>query len=59
MKEFANTVNLGLCACGGQIYATTEPPAVIHERPECKQFLELEPDKFLTYVRRSRGIGDN
>ncbi len=48
--------SLGLCPCGRKIYADVEKVAVMHEEPACEKFLELEPDKFLTYVRRSRGI---
>jgi hypothetical protein len=48
--------SLGLCPCGRQIYADVRQGAVMHEEPACKKFLELEPDKFLTYVRRSRGL---
>lgn len=50
--------DLGLCPCGKKIAASTDPPAVIHAVPYCKEFLYLEPDEFLTYVRRSRGIPD-
>jgi hypothetical protein len=53
-----NPEDLGLCACGRRIYADVKHGAVVHEVPFCKAFLELEPDKFLTYVRRSRGIPD-
>jgi hypothetical protein len=42
-----------------RIYADVEQCAVVHEIPWCKQFMELEPDEFLTYVRRSRGIPDS
>jgi len=49
---------LGLCACGKAIFAIVEAGAVVHEVPYCKEFLELEPDEFLTFVRRSRGIPD-
>lgn len=47
---------LGLCPCGRQIYADSKQGAVIHDMPACQNFLELEPDKFLTYVRESRGL---
>jgi len=50
--------DLGLCVCGRRIYASTQPPAVMHELPCCEKFLELEALEFLTYVRRSRGIPD-
>jgi hypothetical protein len=56
--ENVNGTNLGLCVCGRRIYADVQQGAVIHDVPVCKMFLELEPDKFLTYVRRSRGIAD-
>jgi hypothetical protein len=57
--ESLNPTDLGLCPCGGKIYADTDQCAVIHEIPYCKPFRDLEPDKFLAYVRRSRGIADN
>lgn len=52
--------DLGLCACGQRIYSCIIEgiPAVMHELPYCRKFADLEPDKFLTYVRRSRGIPD-
>ena len=49
---------LGACPCGKAIFAIVEVCAVVHEVPYCKKFLELEPDEFLAYVRRSRGIPD-
>jgi hypothetical protein len=45
---------LGLCPCGGRIFASINPPAVMHAQPECDKFRELEPDDFLAYVRRTR-----
>ncbi len=50
--------SLGMCVCGRQIYANVERGAVAHEMPECAAFEVFEPDEFLTYVRRSRGIPD-
>lgn len=50
--------SLGRCPCGKKIWADTQSYAVMHEIPYCQAFLKLEPDKFLTYVRRSRGIPD-
>lgn len=49
---------LGLCPCGKEIAASMDPPSVVHGLPYCEKFLALEPDEFLTYVRRSRGISD-
>lgn len=52
---------LGKCACGQDISASTnfEPvPAVAHALPYCKEFEQMDPVDFLTYVRRSRGIPD-
>jgi hypothetical protein len=49
---------LGLCVCGRPIYVDIKSCAVLHVLPYCYKFLELEPDEFLTYVRRSRGIPD-
>jgi hypothetical protein len=51
-------IYLGRCVCGRRIYADKEKIAVIHDVPPCQAFLDLDPDKFLTYVRRSRGIPD-
>ena len=51
-------INLGLCACGAKILADEKECAVAHELPYCKAFKELEPDEFLTYVRRWRGLPD-
>lgn len=50
---------LGRCPCGGEIHASLDPPSVVHSIPYCAKFLQLEPDEFLTYVRRSRGIPDD
>ena len=53
-----NWEDLGRCACGAQIHANRKDFAVMHTVPWCQAFQELEPDEFLTYVRRSRGIPD-
>ena len=58
IRESINAEDLGLCPCGGKIYADTVRCAVAHEDPVCAKFMELEPDEFLRYVRRSRGIPD-
>jgi hypothetical protein len=58
MKTIIKTVDLGVCICGQPISASVEGCAVIHDMPLCQKFLDLEPDEFLTYVRRSRGIPD-
>ena len=58
MDEITDAVYLGLCPCGREIYASVSQFAVIHQVPFCKQFEELEPDDFVAYVRRSRGIPD-
>jgi hypothetical protein len=58
MDEITDAVYLGLCPCGCKIYASVSQGAVIHQVPFCKKFEELEPDDFITYVRRSRGIPD-
>jgi hypothetical protein len=50
--------SLGKCVCGGEIYANVAVCAVAHSHPACAKFLELEPDEFLVYVRRARGIPD-
>lgn len=51
--------SLGKCPCGGEIRAETIITfSVTHTAPPCREFLELEPDEFLAYVRRSRGISD-
>jgi len=54
--EDINAEDLGLCPCGQPIAVDVKHFAVIHNEPTCKAFRDLEPDKFLTYVRRSRGI---
>lgn len=53
-----NFAFLGYCPCGKQIHASTDPPSVMHGVPWCAAFEALEPDEFLAYVRRSRGISD-
>ena len=58
MKKQLTCDDLGLCVCGKRIGVTREGYAVVHDAPPCQKFLELEPDEFLTYVRRSRGIPD-
>jgi len=50
--------DLGLCPCGQRIYANVKRGAVAHDLPDCVMFRELEPNEFLAYVRRSRGIPD-
>jgi hypothetical protein len=55
MTEFED---LGLCPCGQKIGANTQFYAVAHGVPECSEFRTMEPDEFLAYVRRSRGITD-
>jgi hypothetical protein len=50
--------SLGLCPCGKEIFAAKQLGAVIHARPECQKFIEMEPDEFLSYVRASRGLPD-
>lgn len=50
--------DLGLCPCGERIFAEENAGAVIHGVPPCEEYLNLEPDEFLTYVRRTRGIPD-
>jgi hypothetical protein len=55
-------IPLGPCVCGKEIFASNEESgiiAVMHTEPRCRKFDELEPDKFLTYIRRSRGIPDS
>lgn len=56
MKQRVVMQNLGLCPCGGKIYVSIDPPCVAHEPPTCEKFDDLEPDDFLTYVRKTRGI---
>lgn len=50
--------DVGICACGQPIAVSTKDFAVIHKLPQCEQFKQLEPDEFLAYVRRNRGITD-
>ena len=49
---------LGKCVCGKDIFADFAEYAVMHEMPYCAEFEALEPDEFLAFVRRSRGISD-
>jgi hypothetical protein len=58
ISETFNAEDLGRCPCGAKIYADTKRCAVVHEEPVCSPFMELEPDEFLTFVRRSRGLPD-
>lgn len=53
----------GICPCGGEFTAGQVAegehqgaPVVLHDKPLCAKFEELEPDEFLTYVRQSYGI---
>lgn len=50
--------DLGFCPCGQRIYASVEHGAIAHDLPQCPEFEAMDPDEFLTYVRRSRGIPD-
>jgi hypothetical protein len=54
----AQFVECGECPCGQKIYASKEALAVAHELPYCQEFMGLEADEFLAFVRRSRGIGE-
>jgi hypothetical protein len=56
--DILKTKSLGLCVCGKRIEMVVGHAAVLHDLPPCAKFIELEPDEFLTYVRRSRGIPD-
>ena len=47
---------VGSCPCGGEIMVSTEPTGVGHAVPPCSKYLELEPDEFLAYVRKSREV---
>jgi hypothetical protein len=58
VKPGMQAESLGLCVCGRAIYAVVNVGAVLHDLLPCPKFIELEPDEFLTYVRRSRGIPD-
>jgi hypothetical protein len=48
--------DIGRCPCGQRIGANAETCAVVHALPYCDAFMALEPDDFLEYVRKSRGI---
>ena len=45
-----------ICLCGKKCYVDTPRCAVIHEMPMCKKFRDLEPDKFLRYVRQATTV---
>jgi hypothetical protein len=49
-------VLLGHCTCGGEIWASEADCSVAHSLPYCPKFEELEPDKFLAYIREARGL---
>lgn len=43
--------------CGRDVEAVDGPAAhVVHLAPACRQFVDLEPDKFLKAARLARGI---
>jgi hypothetical protein len=46
----------GLCPCGKKIAVSARDLAVAHVEPFCSEFMLLEPDEFLTYVRKARGL---
>lgn len=50
----------GICPCGKKFFVDSKNYAVIHELPMCDKFRDLEPDKYLRYVRQATtGIKDN
>ena len=57
-RNIENVEPLGRCPCGQNIFADVNVFAVIHGVPCCQMFRDLEPEDFLAYVRRSRGISD-
>lgn len=56
MKQTVNMQSLGTCPCGGKIAFSLDPPAVAHEPPICENFFLMDPDEFLTYIRKSLGL---
>lgn len=42
----------GRCPCGGKFMVAKDMPAVAHTAPTCVFFDDLEPDEYLTYVRK-------
>jgi len=54
-----NFEDLGRCPCGKRIGASRQSFAVVHEVPQCKIFMELEPIEYMRYVRSARGISDS
>lgn len=50
------------CPCGARLAIALdeqgEPEGVLHGGTPCRKFEALEPDHFLTYVRRASGIPD-
>lgn len=44
----------GSCLCDGLFLAYTEPAALFHTQPTCKDFDELEADEYLRKIRIAR-----
>lgn len=47
------------CPCGLAVYANTENSAILHVKPECEKFKELDALAFVQWMRRSKGIPDS
>lgn len=50
--------HIGICPCGKNIFASRDEPCIAHDAPLCEAFDKMDPDEFVTYVRRSRGLPD-
>lgn len=53
----SNPIDIGACVCGKRLIATTDPPGVAHEDPECENFRLMEPEDFVHYIRMVREFG--
>lgn len=49
---------IGDCPCGMEILVSEKRFAVAHATPCCREFLSMDLDDYLAYVRRSREIPD-
>lgn len=43
------------CLCGSQIYAD-DNYGLLHELPVCEPFARMEPDEFVTWLRKQKGL---
>lgn len=48
--------HLGTCPCGKNIFVSVDDRCVAHDAPLCEAFSKMDPEEFITYVRKSRGL---